>query len=203
MSEKAPMAKKLTIEIENIADRRECITAIRELFGALKDGHGPDEAFRLWRYYNEAPPADRRERSRLRLACMSFGYDDLRLILEFFAMPKPNKEKLARDLAKKNENLPERERYPVKSAEDPAAAILQQIKRAFRFDREACRIIGEAPEYLRQEKLDEIIALRRSVADLKFPIKLPRMRYITIHQRFDDNPKYQWIFDRTAPGGTK
>ena len=102
-------------------------------------------------------------------------------------MPKPNKEKLARDLAKKNGSLPKEERYPVKSAEDPAAAILQQIKRAFRFDREACSIIGEAPEYLRQEKLKEIEDSRLRMFKLKGMLKsrlsLPRTRYITIRQR--------------------
>src|SRR5262249_17263734 len=156
MSDRPTMTKKLTIEIEDLDNGNQCVAAIRKLFGTLKDHRGFDDADRLWLYYREAPPADQRERSRLRLACFSFDYDDLRLILEYYPMPKPKKEKLARDLAKKNESLPKEERYPVKSAEDPAAAILQQIKRAFRFDREACRIIGEAPEYLRQEKLKEI-----------------------------------------------
>jgi hypothetical protein len=57
---------------------------------------------------------------------------------------------------KKNETLPVPERFKVDSKEDPAAAILQQLKRAFRWDKEACLIIGEAPEALRQKKLEKV-----------------------------------------------
>jgi hypothetical protein len=188
-------ASKLVIEIDDIEDQSQCVAAIRKLFGAIKDRHGRTEAERLWRY-REAPPPDRRKRSRLGFACMSFNGDDLRLILDYYAMPKPNKEKLARDLAKKNETLPERERYPVKSAEDPAAAILQQIKRAFRFDRQACRIIGETPADLRREKLAEVEETLRRTADLKRHIRLPRIRRITIRQRLGGRAEYSWIFDK-------
>jgi hypothetical protein len=163
MSNKTP---KLTIEIEDIGDRRECIAAVRRLVEAIKERYSLDEARRLW--LDAAPPPDERrdqeqfrELARLHTACKSFDDNDLRLILEYYAMPKPNKEKLARDLAKKNESLPEWKRYPVKSREGPAAAILQQIKRAFRFDNEACRIIGEAPEHLRQERLATLEYNRR------------------------------------------
>jgi hypothetical protein len=208
MNSKAP---KLTIEIEDVGDQRQCIAAIRKLFGAIKDHHGSGAAHDLWFYKNEAPPPDSMDRARLRYACMSFDHDDLRLIFEYYAMAKPNKEKLARDLAKKNESLRELERYPVKSAEDPAGAVLQQIKRAFRFDGEACRIIGEAPEYLRQEKLKEIEDFRLSSLrhrklrkKLKLRSSLPRIRYITIRQRFD-LPGDSWICDsyKNQPGGTK
>ena len=176
MSDEAPVAKKLTIEIEDIGDRRECIAAVRKLVEAIKERYGSEEAFSLW--MDAAPPPDERERGRFRekarlhMACKSFDDNDLRLILEYYAMPKPNKEKLARDLAKKNESLPEWKRYPVKSKEDPAAAILQQIKRAFRFDNEACRIIGEVPEHLRQEKLATLEYTRRRCWELK--LKIPR-----------------------------
>ena len=157
MSNKTP---KLTIEIEDIGDRRECIAAVRKLVEAIKERYGSEEASNL--LLDAAPPPDEREQERFRerarfhMACKSFDDNDLRLILEYYAMAKPNKEKLARDLAKKNESLSEWKRYPVKSKEDPAAAILQQIKRAFRFDQEACRIIGEVPEHLRQQRLKEI-----------------------------------------------
>ena len=190
--------KKLTIDIEDLNDGNQCVAAIRKLFGALKDHRGIDSANRLWMYYREAPPADRLERSRLRCACMSFGDNDLRLILEYHAMPRPNKEKLARYLVKKNKILPEHDRYPVNSKEDPAAAILQQIKRAFRFDQEACRIIGGAPEYLRQERLKEIGEARLRLLKITRKIKLPRIRYITIRQRFS-RPEDGWIFN----GGQK
>ena len=134
----------------------------------------------------------------MQAACMSFGDNDLRLILEYHAMPRPNKEKLARYLVKKNEILPEHDRYPVNSKEDPAAAILQQIKRAFRFDQEACRIIGGAPEYLRQERLKEIGEARLRLLKITRKIKLPRICYITIRQRFS-RPEDAWIFN----GGQK
>jgi hypothetical protein len=195
MSNKAP---KLTIEIEDLNNGNQCVAAIRKLFGALRDHRGFDDANRLWMFYREAPPVDQRERSRLRLACFSFDYDDLRLILEYYAMDRPNKEKLARDLARKNETLPEEKRYPVKSAEDPAGAILQQIKRAFRFDGEACRIIGEAPDYLRREQLKEVEDARLRMLELKRQSKsrlsLPRVRRITIRQRLNGT-KYGWILD--------
>jgi hypothetical protein len=188
------MAKKLIIEIEDIGNKGECVAAIRKLFAAVKDRHGREKALRLWLGDTEGPRPDQRERSRLRCACMSFDKDDLRLILEYYAMAKPNKEKLSRDLAKKNESLPEEKRYPVKSAENPAGAILQQIKEALRFDGEACRIIGEAPEYLRQEALKGIennsrrlYSFRPPRANLEKKIKkkpkLPRRRFITIRQR--------------------
>jgi hypothetical protein len=197
------MAKKLVIEIEDAGDVRQCVTAMRKLFGAMKDHHGFEEADRVWRFYRDPPLSDQRERARLRAACMSFDDDDLRLILKYYAMPKPNKEKLARDLAKQNDSLPQEERHPVKSKEDPAAAILQQIKRAFRFDKEACRIIGEAPEYLRQDKLKEIEGDRRFFSSVLEGLNAknkkkrhprPRIRFITMRQRFGGRPAEEWLF---------
>jgi hypothetical protein len=202
VSDEAPAAKKLTIEIEDIGDRRECIAAVRKLVEAIKKHYGSEEASSL--LLDATPPPDERERGRFRerarlyMACKSFDDNALRLILEYYAMPKPNKEKLARDLAKKNESLPEWKRYPVKSKEDPAAAILQQIKRAFRFDNEACRIIGEVPEHWRQERLKDIEERRLLLLKITRKIKLPRIRYKTIRRRFN-RPEDDWIFN----GGQK
>ena len=125
------MTKKLTIEIEDLDNGNQCVAAIRKLFGALKDHRGFDDADRLWRYYREAPPADQRERSRLRLACFSFDYDDLRLILEYYAMPKPNKEKLARDLARKTEASPRRSAIRSRALKIPPRLYCSRLSEHF------------------------------------------------------------------------
>jgi hypothetical protein len=57
--------------------------------------------------------------------------EDFRLALEFYAMPKPNKEKLAEDLARKNETLPKYNRYGPRGTTSPMT-MLQQIKRVLK-----------------------------------------------------------------------
>lgn len=191
MSDKAP-ATKLTIGIEDIGDKRECVAAIRKLHSALREHYGRREADNLFLSKEDLRSPEWQVRLRFDQACYSF-IDQ--------AMPKPNKEKLARDLAKKNETLPTRERYQVDSAEDPAAAILQQIKRAFRWDKEACDIIGEAPDGLRQEKLERIMIYCRGRADIrqKNPrIRLSRKPRTTLRQRLDD--RYGRIFKEWSRG---
>ena len=164
MSDKAP---KLTIEIEDIGDEGACVAAIRKLYAALKERYGVRGADKIFIRYEDLRSPEWQARQGFNEACYSFSNQELRLILEYHAMPKPNKEKLARDLATKNETLPSRERFQVDSAEDPAAAILQQIKRAYRRDKEAWHIIGEAPDDVRQEKLERVMVMCRLIAEVR------------------------------------
>lgn len=73
-------------------------------------------------------------------------------------------------------------------------------------------MIGEAPESLRQEKIEEIEELfkrqekmeeieellkqKRANSHPKTPIRSLRMRRITIRQRFGGRAEFAWIFDR-------
>ena len=183
MSDKTPVV----IEIVDVGDKRACVAAIRKLHAALKEHYGEREARNIFYQYQDLRSPEWQTRLRFDQACYSFSDQELRLILEYYAVPKPNKEKLARDLAKKNETLPVRERYQVDSAEDPAAAILQQIKRAYRWDKEAWHIIGEAPDGLRQEKLEHITRMchwhNLSRQNKK---RLPRMPRTTLRQRLGE-----------------
>ena len=145
MSDKAPV-KKLTIEIEDVGDWHQCIAAIKKLRVALREHHGT-RADVLFHddVYDRAEVAFQK-------ACGHFTPEELRLVLEYYAMVKPSKLGLAKDLARRNESLPPTERYgPNGSADEDT--MHQQIKRVLRRDEEACRIIGEADLNLRKEKL--------------------------------------------------
>ena len=142
MSNKTP---KLTIEIEDVDDWRQCVAAIKKLRAALREHHGGTRADALFDVYDRAEVA-------FQEACGHFTPGELRLVLEYDAMAKPSKLGLAKDLARRNQSLPQAASYgPNGSADEDT--MHQQIKRVLRRDEEACRIIGEADFKLRKEKL--------------------------------------------------
>ena len=146
---------KLTIEIEDIGDERACAAAARRLFDALRERHGRTGAYMLWDYGRHA---------EFENACESFVPEELRLVLEYYAMTKPSKLGLAKDLAQRNESLPPTERYgPNGSADEDT--MHQQIKRVLRRDKGACRIIGKAAAELREEKLQWVARYCRRCAE--------------------------------------
>ena len=133
MSNKTP---KLTIEIEDVGDWHQCIAAIEKLRVALREQHGGTRTDALFYVYDRAEDA-------FKNACGHFTPEELRLVLEYYAMAKPSKLGLAKDLARRNESLPQTERYGPNGSTDEDT-MHQQIKRVLRRDEEACRIIGEA-----------------------------------------------------------
>jgi hypothetical protein len=147
MSNKTP---KLTIEIEDIGDERACVAAMKKLLGALREHHGRRRADLLWSSYGD--PAE----LKFFRACRHFSYEELRLVLEYYAMAKPSKLGLAKELARRNETLRPKESYGPNGTTDKDT-MHQQIKRVFkRGTKEVLRIIGEAAPELREEGLQQI-----------------------------------------------
>jgi hypothetical protein len=143
---------KLSIEIDDISDERACVASIGKLFSVLRESHGHQRTDALWRScYDPADPADPAEVEFL-LACRHFILQELRLVLEYYAMAKPSKLGLAKELARRNETLRPKESYGPNGTTDEDT-MHQQIKRVFRRDKEAFRIIGEATTELREERL--------------------------------------------------
>jgi hypothetical protein len=158
MSDKAPIAKKLTIEIEDIGDERECAAALRKLFSDLRERHGRQRAYMLWHNYYDRAAVEFND------ACASFVPNELRLVLEYYAMAKPSKLGLAKELARRNETLRPKESYGPSGSTDEDT-MHQQIKRVFRRNEEACRLIGSASPELRWEKLQSTDRFLRKWAE--------------------------------------
>jgi hypothetical protein len=176
---------KLSIEIEDITDKKACVLAAGKLFTAFIDHHGYEEAFRLmmekrdlnterarayWSPRNELGRALSAEQPLME-------EDDKRLVLEYFAMKKPSKQGLAKELARKNVLLNKQNKEWIRiyqecweqyrpppwpkqppppygsSGSTSADTILQQIKRVFRDRPAACAAIGAAPADVREEEL--------------------------------------------------
>jgi hypothetical protein len=97
---------RLSIEIEDIADKKACAVAIRQLFTAFIDRHGILEANKLWAQINYED--QERKRSPLQVLqdelweCSTFRSFDTRIVLKYFAMQKPSKKGLAKELALRN-----------------------------------------------------------------------------------------------------
>jgi hypothetical protein len=147
------------IEIDDIGDEHECVAALRKLFSDLKGRHGGMRAARLWQYGLD------RAFMEFNDACACFVPDELRLVLEYYAMAKPSKLGLAKELARRNETLRPKETYGPSGSTD-ADTVHQQIKRVFRREAEACRLIGGASSRLRQEKLQWANRYLRNWANL-------------------------------------
>ena len=71
MSDKAP-ATKLTIGIEDIGDKRECVAAIRKLHSALREHYGRREADNLFLSKEDLRSPEWQVRLRFDQACYSF-----------------------------------------------------------------------------------------------------------------------------------
>jgi hypothetical protein len=138
------MANKLTIEIEDIGDQRQCIAAVRRLFTAFVDQYGYEEAMGLM-IKNGDLNVDRarayfRTEKEFDKALESLTPTERLLVLEYFdGGAEQSKRGLGKAFAAKyNAN---------------ATSVTTQLRRAFREHPEACRIIGEAPLSLRQRKM--------------------------------------------------
>jgi hypothetical protein len=99
---------KISITIEDIADRKACVSAIRRLFTALEEHYGERAAFHIWISNQDRQTPKWRAREKLQHALVGLESGDQRLIFEYYAMAKPSKEGLARDLAAKNVPLHEK-----------------------------------------------------------------------------------------------
>jgi hypothetical protein len=91
--------------------------AIMALYGQVEHDYGEEVARNMFAPYGrELTP---REVTRRK---------NLALVLAFLDMPKPNKQKLAKKLAKENETLPRAECHGPRGSTD-AAVMLKQISR--------------------------------------------------------------------------
>ena len=91
---------------------------------------------RLWLHYQQREWRDQKNspEHEFQKLCFHFSYSDFRLLSEYYSMTKPNKLKLATELARKNETLPRAERYGPRGTTSPLT-MLQQIKRVLRDER--------------------------------------------------------------------
>jgi hypothetical protein len=178
---------KVTIEIEDVTDKKACKLAIRKLYTTFIDHYGREEADQIWFLQNRDLNAAREKAywhprltlSRALAALPSMEPGDKRLVLEYYAMEKPSKEGLAKELARRNVSLnnetnewdaawhlcaAQNKEPPWPLGQRPPApygptgttswqTMLQQIKRVFRKHKEACAAIGAAPPELREDEL--------------------------------------------------
>lgn len=167
-----------TIETENIADKRACQIATSKLYTALIDHYGKDVADLIWflqvRDMDLTREKEPHTLSRALEALPFMENQDKRLVLEYYAMEKPSKTGLAKELAhsnvvfnKRNKELAAERRLWNAQKEHPWhlsvpygptgttswETMLQQIKRVFRKHKAACAVIGAAPPELRQVEL--------------------------------------------------
>jgi hypothetical protein len=121
---------KLAIEIEDVTNPDACAGALERLYDAIQEHHGHAAARHLFLPGSIGYPSKyTAEEERHRIQDNIYRTpEDFRLALEFYAMPKPNKEKLAKDLARKNESLPQDRRYgPRGTTSVPLASEDSQI----------------------------------------------------------------------------
>lgn len=147
---------KLTIEIDDLNNRQVCVEAVARLYEALVEYQGGESGAAVIFLEAQTEPFPYKR------ACMSVPNDDLRLVLEYYAMAKPSKRGLAVELAKRNKTLPEEQRF-YRGSQEPDT-MLQQIKRVFREYKKECAEIGEAPTVWINDELRHVtrvcIALR-------------------------------------------
>ena len=167
----AKHGKALTLDLEDTAARE---FAVRRLFTTLVDLCGREEADRIWRSYRdlnvERERAYFQEDIKLGNALYKLSEEERFLVLRYFAMPKPSKRGLATEILAENK----KGKYET---------ILQQIRRPFRENREACRIIGEAPLALRQGAFEHNELWRKTAAEMRAEGILPRSTK-GLHRKF-------------------
>jgi hypothetical protein len=148
---------KLIIEIADLKDRQACIEATERLYEALVEHQGGIVGAELILSevkYGHGYSPEAISRRKFANACGRLPDDDLRLVLEYYAMPKPSKQKLADELAKRNGTLPAAEHYG-RGSRDPNT-MLQQIKRVFRKYKNECAVIDKTSPALRHEELRRV-----------------------------------------------
>jgi hypothetical protein len=142
---------RLTIDIEDVTNLDACADALERLYDAIQEHHGHRAAHRLFfagaAGYLKYSAEDERRRI---LNSISFAPEDFRLALEFHAMPRPNKEGLAKDLARKNETPPQFNRYGPRGTTSPTT-MLKQITRVLK--REEIRDVAKLGPAERAEAL--------------------------------------------------
>jgi hypothetical protein len=145
---------KVSTQIEDIGDKAECVRAIRELFTALVDRHGIEEAFKIWQQNRDLKPGRFmtywRAHDKFVDARASLTPKELLLVLEYADAATRSKRWLGKDLAAKNGAKP--------------ASVVRQLRRVFSEHPEACRVICAAPPEWRRDVW--------SLAAMKY--KLPR-----------------------------
>jgi hypothetical protein len=140
---------KLVIEINDMKNEGDCIRAVKQFYEALKEHHGEKRAECLILGLGEyvADPdyvetlAEAIAQKKFGDVCGSFEPENLRIVLEYYKMPKKSKLGLARQLAEKNETLPDHEKYG-RGTTDPQT-MLKQIKRILKS--EGCRRLRTLP----------------------------------------------------------
>jgi hypothetical protein len=146
---------KLTIEID-LKDQYSCTLAVERLYEALVEHHGvvvTEHILHDVKYGHGYTPEAISRRKFLNV-CWKLPDDDLRLVLEYYAMAKPSKRGLAVELAKRNETLPQWQLY-CRGSRIPST-MLQQIRRIFRDNKDDCAVIGEASPVWRDQELRRV-----------------------------------------------
>jgi hypothetical protein len=123
---------KLSIDIDNVEDAGACWCALRHAYLAIKRRHGGDDAKFIFFDAVHAPSDDRGQDFPVRWAIfIGLSSEDVRLAIEYYSMSHPNKQRLANELAKKNETLPPERRYGPRGTTSPMT-MLKQINRVLK-----------------------------------------------------------------------
>lgn len=145
--------KKLSIEID-VADRRACVNALERIYEAIEECHGERGAASIWSAgkYGSGNSPKWRAREKFDRTCNSFTPENLRLVVEYYNMAKPNKQRLADELVRRNETLPQERRYGPRGT-TYVPTMLKQIKRAL--ENENCREVANFTAEQRAEALQK------------------------------------------------
>jgi hypothetical protein len=124
---------KLSIEIEKLTSVDACCRALERVYEAIKECQGESHAQHIfWCAVHGFPSSPKNILRRATLdICFTYEAADLRLALEYYSMPKPNRQRLATELARKNETLPPERRYGPRGSTSPMT-MLKQINRVLR-----------------------------------------------------------------------
>jgi hypothetical protein len=110
-------ARLPSITIPDVKDVSMCKMAVESLYEMIEQFHGEKEARGMFaRYGRPLTPADIRERKKVQLA------------IAYHFMSKPNRQKLAEELAKQNEALPREKRFGPRGSTS-VVAMRRQIDR--------------------------------------------------------------------------
>jgi hypothetical protein len=172
---KAPI--KASIEIHDVKDKDACTRALGQMYKIIAEHYGEGAWFRIAQDAARGlpqPPEWLAEKKMVN-ACRGIDPEKLRLVLEYYSMPRPNKQRLAIELAKKNETLPPIKRYGPKGTTDPMT-MLTQIKRVFLKYNEACCVIGDSAPALRQKALRSAETMSQMRAEAR-AMGIPRRRW--------------------------
>jgi hypothetical protein len=159
---------KLTIEIADLRDQHSCILAAERMYEAFVEKYGVFVAEYIFSEakYGHGYSLGAISRRNFARVCGKLPDDDLRVVLEYYAMPKPSKRGLAVELAKRNKTLPREKQFY--RGTQVSETMLTQIKRVYSRYKNEWAVIGGASPALRHQELTRVTEACALLRDPRF-----------------------------------